>query len=127
MRTILLMTWLLLGLLGVFYHNGPGKNSLQLDDASQHIAHAEEAAQAGDWAQVDLEYSAALQSLPSDRVAEQQRIGIEVSPAVFNDWVPPVTASSRSLNKAIHYQGAIVIIGRAEAYRFAGRWRTAPT
>lgn len=71
------MTWLLLGLLGVFYHNGPGKNSLQLDDASQHIAHAEEAAQAGDWAQVDLEYSAALQSLPSDRVAEQQRIGIE--------------------------------------------------
>ena len=74
MRKILLIGWLVLPIGAWAYHEGPGQDRVALEAADAVIAAAHQAASDGDWKLAISEYEAALESLPKDPDAYDQRI-----------------------------------------------------
>ncbi|HAY81420.1 MAG TPA: hypothetical protein DCY79_16575 [Planctomycetaceae bacterium] len=77
MRILVLLVWLAIPVGVGLYHFGPGQAQVQLDLVAQHTRAAEDAAQNEQWAEAEQEYAAALQSLPSERIAEQRSLTLE--------------------------------------------------
>jgi hypothetical protein len=78
LRILLLTGWgLLLPVIGLAWHMGPGQDQKALDEAAKHIRTAEAAAAAEDYLLTVDEYAAALKALPSGRTAESREIRLE--------------------------------------------------
>ena len=75
MRNILLSCWLVLPVGAWAYHEGPGRDCAALEATSAVAAAAYEAAEAGDWELAVREYQAALEALPTDPDAYDERVG----------------------------------------------------
>ena len=75
MRNILLSCWLVLPVGAWAYHEGPGRDCAALEATSAVAAAAYEAAEAGDWELAVREYQAALEALPADPDAYDERVG----------------------------------------------------
>ena len=75
MRNILLSCWLILPVGAWAYHEGPGRDCAALEATSAVAAAAYEAAEAGDWELAVREYQAALEALPADPDAYDERVG----------------------------------------------------
>jgi len=74
MRKILLVGWLVLPVGAWAYHEGPGQDRVALEAADAVIVAAHQAASDGDWKLAIREYEAALESLPKDPEAYDERI-----------------------------------------------------
>ncbi len=77
MRVLLALSWILIAVLAVFYHGGPGQDHLLLDDIGQYLESAESYAAAGNWAAADVNYEQVLRLLPSERKDEAYRVRLE--------------------------------------------------
>lgn len=77
MRRFALVIWLLVPVLVGAYHYGPGQRQLILDDVAEILAEADRHAAAGEWAEAEERYEAALNLLPAEQVAEARRIRLE--------------------------------------------------
>ena len=75
MRNILLIGWLVLPVGAWAYHEGPGQDQVALEAAGAVAATAYDAAEAGDWELAIREYQAALEALPADPDAYDERVG----------------------------------------------------
>ena len=75
MRNILLSCWIVLPVGAWAYHEGPGRDYAALEATSAVAAAAYEAAEAGDWELAAREYQAALEALPADPDAYDERVG----------------------------------------------------
>lgn len=74
MRNILLSCWILLPVGAWAYHEGPGHDRAALEATGAVAAAAYEAAEAGDWELAVREYQAALEALPADPDAYDERV-----------------------------------------------------
>jgi hypothetical protein len=81
MRTLLLVGWLLVPVLGAAWHYGPGQEQLRLDDTAKVLAEADRHAAAKQWTDAADKYDQALQLLPPNRTADSRRIRLERSKA----------------------------------------------
>jgi hypothetical protein len=77
MRILLLTGWVLVLVIGVAWHYGPGQDRVQLDRVAATLAQADQAAADGQWQQAEELYDEALRMLPSDRVADVRRVRLE--------------------------------------------------
>ena len=85
MRVTLLLAWVLIGLLAVAYHFGPGKNGLVLDEAGGFLKIAEDHAGAGRWIEAADAYTEALALLPSGTEAGSiWKIRVQRAKALLN-------------------------------------------
>lgn len=81
MRNLILVTWLLVPV-GVWaFHEGPGQDLAALSSTSTLLADAHAAMQAGDHALAVTLYGKALDGMPKDRVADAQRVRLELAKA----------------------------------------------
>ncbi|NOX56537.1 MAG: hypothetical protein GXP27_19260 [Planctomycetes bacterium] len=74
MRQCLLIVWLMLPLLGVAYHFGPGQERMILDEVATLTADAERLAASEQWAEAFQQYSRALDRLPEGQQELRWRI-----------------------------------------------------
>jgi hypothetical protein len=74
MRNILLVGWLVIPVGAWAYHEGPGQHRVALEEADTVMLAAHEAASGGDWKAAIREYEAALEALPKDPDAYDQRV-----------------------------------------------------
>lgn len=81
MRTVLLVTWLLLPIGAWAYHEGPGQDRLALDAADALLVDAHQAALDGSWNTAVRGYEDALAKLPKDQEAVAQRLRLELNKA----------------------------------------------
>jgi hypothetical protein len=77
LRILLLTGWLLVPVIGLAWHMGPGQDQKALDEAAKHIRAAEAAAAIEDYTVAVDEYAAALKALPAGRTAEGRKIRLE--------------------------------------------------
>lgn len=81
MRTVLLVSWLLLPIGAWAYHEGPGQDRLALDAADALLVDAHQAALDGSWNTAVRGYEEALAKLPKDQEAVAQRLRLELNKA----------------------------------------------
>lgn len=81
MRTVLLVTWLLLPIGAWAYHEGPGQDRLALDAVDALLVDAHQAALDGSWNTAVRGYEDALAKLPKDQEAVAQRLRLELNKA----------------------------------------------
>ena len=77
MRIFLLLLWLLVPIVVVAYHLGPGQEQQTLDEAAGLLAAVQQHAAAEEWALVVQKCDQALAKLPKERVAEGRRLILE--------------------------------------------------
>jgi hypothetical protein len=77
MRMLLVTGWLLVPIVGLAWHYGPGQDRMVLDDVGRVLAAADRHAAAGEWEEADEQYEEALRLLPPERAAEARRIRLE--------------------------------------------------
>lgn len=77
LRILLLTGWLLVPVIGLAWHMGPGQDQKALDEAAKHIRAAEAAAAIEDYTLAVDEYAAALKALPAGRTAEGRKLRLE--------------------------------------------------
>ena len=81
MRGALLSVWLLLPLLGLAYHHGPGQERLQLDDVQAVLDQARADADGEEWPRAAAGFEEALRLLPASDRDAARRVRIELARA----------------------------------------------
>ena len=98
MRTILLLGWLLVPVVGAAYHYGPGQEKMGLDDVAASLAEADACAGREYWDGAAARYDAALSQLPADRAADLRMARLERDKAWMNSGkLPEASADLQSL------------------------------
>ncbi len=77
MRKLILLGWLLIPLVALAYHKGPGQRKMRLDQIDRILAQAEEHAASEEWSEAELKYEDALDRLPQDLVNQRRRVRLE--------------------------------------------------
>ncbi|MEO0446603.1 MAG: hypothetical protein AAF191_11075 [Verrucomicrobiota bacterium] len=77
MRVLLCFAWVLLGLVMVAFHFGPGQSALVLDQTGSSLRKAKAHAAEGNWLSAVSAYEAALGTIPPERKAETRAIRVE--------------------------------------------------
>jgi len=80
-RILLLTGWLLLPVVALAWHFGPGQDQKALDDVSRHLREAERSAKGDDYSSAIEEYDEALKALPEGRLTESRQIRLEKAKA----------------------------------------------
>ncbi len=89
MRTMLILSWVLIPFFLGAYHYGPGQELIKLDNVDKRIKAAKQASEKDDWETAVLLYNEALPMIPSDRVKETQQLRLERDKAMmFNGQLP---------------------------------------
>ncbi len=98
MRTIVLLGWLLIPVVGAAYHYGPGQEKMRLDDVAASLADADAQAARSDWAGAADKYDAALNAIPADHVADLRLARLERDKAWMNSGkLPEASADLKAL------------------------------
>lgn len=85
MRIAILLGWLMIPVLALAYHYGPGQEQLRLDDATVVLDRADKAAAAKQYAAaIDL-YDQALAIIPKEKTGEARRVRLERAKAQLNN------------------------------------------
>ncbi|MCB1096957.1 MAG: hypothetical protein KDN22_15385 [Verrucomicrobiae bacterium] len=74
MRKIFIVFWLLLPVVGMAYHFGPGRARMTIDDAGAQLVLAEQLAKEQQWDEAIEKFDRVLQLLPKDKTAEMRRV-----------------------------------------------------
>jgi hypothetical protein len=80
-RILLLTGWLLIPVIALAYHMGPGQDRKALDEVAKHIRLAEEDAATENFSSAVREYEDALKAMPEGRTAETRKIRLEKAKA----------------------------------------------
>ena len=89
MRMFLLLLWLLLPVVAVAYHFGPGQEKQTLDEVGVMLSAVKQHAVAGEWAQAVEKCDQALARLPKERIADARRLVLERAKArMLNKQLP---------------------------------------
>lgn len=78
MRTILLLTWLLIPIAAAAYHFGPGQTRLKLDRVTRHVHAAKSALAEKDWSAAQLQFEEALAATPDDNAPLRRELRLEI-------------------------------------------------
>lgn len=98
MRTLLLVTWLLLPLGFLAFHYGPGQQHLSQDQAALILASADRAAQAKKFVDAQALYEMALAALPPSDRLRQQQVRLELCKTqMMNRQLPEANANLAAL------------------------------
>lgn len=98
MRVFFLVAWLLVPLPVVAYHLGPGQTQMTMDHVGQILGDAESAVDQEDWLTAVTLYDEALETLPSEYVAESRRIRVERAKAqMYVSKLPEAHGDLKSL------------------------------
>ena len=89
MRTVMILGWLLVPLVGAAYHYGPGQAQMRLDDVGANLADADACAHQDDWTGAADRYDAALNQLPAERTADVRLARLERDKAWMNSGKLP--------------------------------------
>jgi Skp family chaperone for outer membrane proteins len=81
MRLVLLVGWLLIPVVLVAIHYGPGQEQMVLDEVGQAVASAKAHFAAEEWAAAVEQFDRALTLLPAERTEVSQRLRLERSKA----------------------------------------------
>ena len=84
MRTILLVSWLLLPIGAWAYHEGPGQDRVALESTDAVLARAHEAFAKGSFKAAVREYEAALKALPKNIDAMPKSVSTASSMRAFS-------------------------------------------
>jgi hypothetical protein len=77
MRIFLLLVWLLIPIVAVAYHLGPGQERQTLDNVAAILVDVKQHAAREQWNEVVEKCDAALAKLPKDRLAESRQLVLE--------------------------------------------------
>lgn len=77
MRIFLLLVWLLIPIVAVAYHLGPGQERQTLDNVAAILADVKQHAAREQWNEVVEKCDSALAKLPKDRLAESRQLILE--------------------------------------------------
>lgn len=77
MRIFLLLVWLLIPIVAVAYHLGPGQERQTLDNVAAILADVKQHAARQQWNEVVEKCDSALAKLPKDRLAESRQLVLE--------------------------------------------------
>lgn len=77
MRIFLVLLWLLVPIVAVAYHLGPGQEKQTLDETAALLAAVKRHAAAEEWALVVQKCDQALAKLPKERIADARRLILE--------------------------------------------------
>ena len=81
MRAYLIFAWLFVGLAGVIYHLGPGREHAELDGLDQTLREARYSVAQNDWTTAIERFDEAMSQVPPDRTNESRRIVLEKAKA----------------------------------------------
>lgn len=81
MRTLLIITWLFVGLGGVIYHFGPGQEKLEIDRINQLIDQARTSVAEEKWPQAVEQFDKILADLPAEKQQESKGLMLEKAKA----------------------------------------------
>jgi len=77
MRILLLIGWLMLPIVALAYHYGPGQERLQMDGVAAVLAVADRHAARAEWSAAAENYDKALKMLPPENTTRSRRIRLE--------------------------------------------------
>ncbi len=98
MRAYGIVLWLLLPVAGAAYHWGPGQRRLELDEITQMLAKADQAAKEEIWDEALVLYTDALARLPEGELETARRIRLELAKVRMNaSELPRARADLQSL------------------------------
>lgn len=90
--------WLILPLIALAYHYGPGQQHLKLDQADDLIEDSKQAVQEEDWDKAIELYNKALAKLPKEKVHTARRIQLQIAKAKMqNSKLPEAREELASL------------------------------
>ena len=81
MRKIFIVFWLLLPVVVMAYHYGPGQERMIVDDAAAELALGQQFASEQQWEQAVEKYDRVLQLLPKGKIAEMRQVRLEKAKA----------------------------------------------
>jgi len=81
MRIVAIITWLFVGLGGLIYHYGPGRDRLELDQIDHLLADASSSVEAEDWKTSLVAYEKVLANLPAEMQEQSWRVQLELCKA----------------------------------------------
>lgn len=76
MRKIFIVFWLLLPVVVMAYHYGPGQVRMTVDEAATELASGEQFAMEQQWEQAIEKFDRALQLLPEDKIAQMRQVRV---------------------------------------------------
>ena len=89
MRKIFIVFWLLLPVVVMAYHYGPGQARMTVDDAGAQLALGEAFAKEQQWEQAIEKYDRVLQLLPKDKISEMRQVRLAKAKAqMFASQLP---------------------------------------
>jgi hypothetical protein len=77
MRTFMLLGWLMVPILGIAYHQGPGQEQMRFDHVAALVRQAERHVADKEWSDAAEKYEEALKQLPAGRTEENRRLRLE--------------------------------------------------
>ncbi len=77
MRKLVFLIWLLIPIVALAYHKGPGQRKMRLDQIADILSQAEGHAATEEWSEAELKYEEALERLPEDLVHQRRRVRLE--------------------------------------------------
>lgn len=110
-RTLIVALWMLVPVVLLAVHYGPGQRSLARDEAAQHLARARAAESAQNWSAAVASYAAALATLPAEDLRARQAIQLARANArIYTGELPEAIQDLDTLLDAM-------VKGQAEASR----------
>ena len=97
-KILLLTGWLLIPVVGLAGHLGPGQDQKALDEVAKCVRFAEKATKEEDFATAAREYDLALRAMPENRPAESRKLRLEKAKAqMLANELPEAHADLRGL------------------------------
>ncbi len=81
MRIILVIAWLFVGLAGVIFHLGPGRDQAKLDRLDLILREAQHSVDTHQWATAVEKFDLALAEIPSDKAQQARQVILEKAKA----------------------------------------------
>jgi hypothetical protein len=74
MRIVIVIAWLFVGLGGLIFHLGPGREQAKLDQVDQILGRAQRAIDLQEWDQAVAEFDSALVAIPADKTLQTREV-----------------------------------------------------
>ncbi len=81
MRIILIIAWLFVGLAGIIFHLGPGRDQAKLDRLDQILGEAQHSVDTQQWAAAVAKFDLALAEIPSEKIHQARQVILEKAKA----------------------------------------------
>ena len=102
MRILLIIAWLFVGLTGVIFHLGPGKEQMELDRVDAILSDARKCVAEQSWDDAIESFDEALRLLPAEKVTQGYQVQLEKAKAqMMNKQLPAARQALAGLLKDV--------------------------